>query len=126
MEKLVRFVAHRTAGADEVDELAEETLKFVRSQLPQNYDWPGNFRELEQCVRNIMVHGEYVPHATKRSVSGVMDSALKPFLDGEYTLNQLMATYVSQEYRRTPNLTEVGVRLDADRRTVKKYLNNKF
>ena len=34
----------------------------LREQVPQNYEWPGNFRELEQAVfRNAIVRNEFVP-----------------------------------------------------------------
>ena len=36
-------------------------LCFPKSSIPKNYPWPGNFRELEQAVRNIIVHDEFVP-----------------------------------------------------------------
>jgi len=122
-ELLVRFIAARTAGPEEIQELTEETLRYIKANLPTNYDWPGNFRELEQCVRNIMVHGEYHPHAMALLEESATSDAQNAFAHGGYTLSQLIETYVTQEYQRTPNLSEVGMRLQADPRTIKKYLS---
>ncbi len=124
-ELLVRFIAARTAGPDEVDQLADETLRYINTRLPSHYDWPGNFRELEQCVRNILVHGEYHPHAVALAEETSASHAQDAFVRGAYTLNGLIEAYVSQEYRRTPSLSEVGMRLQADPRTIKKHLNQR-
>ena len=34
--------------------LAKEVSKWTDNNLDADYPWPGNFRELEQCVRNII------------------------------------------------------------------------
>lgn len=124
-EILVRFIANRAAGHEEVDELTRETIRYIDNELPHNYSWPGNFRELEQCVRNIMVHGEYHPHAEILTNQSAVNQSQEAFTRGTFTLNQLIETYVNQEYDRTPNLSEVGMRLRADPRTIKKYLQQK-
>jgi len=124
-ELLVRFIAARVAGSEEIDELTEETLQYIKASLPKRYSWPGNFRELEQCVRNIMVHGEYHPHTTRLAEESSVNQSNDAFSCGTYTLNQLIESYVTQEYNRTPSLSEVGMRLQADPRTIKKYLSPK-
>lgn len=123
IENFVRFIAGKTAGPDEIDELAEESLAYIKTHLPQSYNWPGNFRELEQCVRNIMVHGEYHPHANVQVAQTAVDRTQQAFTEGSYSLNKLIESYITQEYNRTPNMTEVGMRLKVDPRTIKKYLS---
>ena len=59
LDLLVGFIAEKIAGPDEKDQLCEEVTQWIRKSMPANYPWPGNFRELEQCVRNVLVHGEY-------------------------------------------------------------------
>ena len=122
-ELLVRFIASRAAGPEEVDGLAAETLDYIKTSLPRNYSWPGNFRELEQCVRNIMVHGEYHPHSSALAEGSELNETQDAFESGKFTLNQLLASYVRQEYNRTPSLSEVGMRLQVDPRTIKKHLS---
>jgi hypothetical protein len=57
---LVLFIARRLAG-EAAEGLAEEVVLWVRKHLGADYAWPGNFRELEQCVRNILIRHEYHP-----------------------------------------------------------------
>ena len=54
-------VEHPHASADEAEKLAQEVESFITQHLGRDYPWPGNFRELEQCVRNILIRGEYRP-----------------------------------------------------------------
>jgi hypothetical protein len=51
LPRLVGFIARRLVGDLQADELAGEVLEVVEKQLSPTYPWPGNFRELEQCVR---------------------------------------------------------------------------
>ena len=41
--------------------LARDVLAFIDRQLGPNYPWAGNIRELEQCVRSILVRNDYRP-----------------------------------------------------------------
>lgn len=38
-----------------------ELEAWVAKNLPKSYRWPGNYRELEQCVRNFVIRGSYRP-----------------------------------------------------------------
>ena len=60
LANLVRHIARRLVGR-EAEALAEEALVWIRRELGPSYPWPGNIRELEQCVRNVLVRGEYRP-----------------------------------------------------------------
>jgi transcriptional regulator with GAF, ATPase, and Fis domain len=52
LEELVRFVARRIVGQEEADPVTSEVLHWIQSHLGPDYGWPGNFRELEQCVQH--------------------------------------------------------------------------
>jgi hypothetical protein len=41
------------AGPEGATPLAAKAEAWVRRRLGPDYPWPGNMRELEQCVRNI-------------------------------------------------------------------------
>ena len=65
MRDLILFMSRRVAG-EEAESLARETQEWIESNLDPGCDWPGNYRELEQCVRNILIRKEY---QTARSAS---------------------------------------------------------
>jgi hypothetical protein len=54
---LLRFIARRTAGAA-ADAVAQEVHAWIERELA-DYAWPGNFRELEQCARNVIARGDW-------------------------------------------------------------------
>jgi transcriptional regulator with GAF, ATPase, and Fis domain len=118
LKTLVSFIAEKIAGPEERNQLTEEVVNWINSSMPKTYDWPGNFRELEQCVRNVMVHGEYITHQESVSTSLVEEDIQTTTPN----LNQWIQTLVNREFTKTPNLAQVADRLQVDRRTVKKYL----
>lgn len=115
---LLKYVCGKFAGQEEGERLESECREWIHRHMPASYEWPGNFRELEQCVRNIMIHGEYNPHRKDEGTGDEWDR----IRGGGLTLDELIGFYVRQEYSRTPSLVEVGLRLKVDPRTVKKYL----
>ena len=46
---------------EEVERLTAEVVAWIDRELGRDYAWPGNFRELGQCVRNVMIRGSYRP-----------------------------------------------------------------
>ena len=112
---MVRFVAQRVAGR-EAEPLTDEVIAFIRSSLP-DYHWPGNFRELEQCVRNVLIRGEYrPPDRPARAGDAGMAAALET---GALTADELLRRYCTLVYARTGNYQETARRLGIDRRTVR-------
>ncbi|MCZ6674587.1 MAG: sigma-54 factor interaction domain-containing protein, partial [Verrucomicrobia bacterium] len=99
LDLLVSFVAEKIAGPMERDNLTGEVTAWIRNSMPKGYGWPGNFRELEQCVRNVMVHGEYSPQQ-ERPV--LLDSETQ----SSPTLNQWIRLLVNREFAKTPNLAQ--------------------
>lgn len=126
LETLVAFACGRAVGDDEGPALTDEVMSYVRVHLGLDYPWPGNFRELEQVVRNILVHGSYTParSAARQGVATTGDEpSLREILRGcDLTSEELTATYIAIAYARYGTYEEVGRRLSIDRRTVKKYL----
>ena len=47
----VHYICSRLFGPDGARELSSRVVDPLREQVPKNYEWPGNFRELEQAVR---------------------------------------------------------------------------
>jgi len=123
LEHLVNFVASRVAGPDEAPALTDETCSWIKHELGPEYPWPGNFRELQQCVRNVLIHREYHPDETIGSGGQELANDLAT---GEISLEQLQTRYVTLVYFKTGKYEETARRLRIDRRTVKKYLDEEL
>ena len=60
LRELVFYMSRRVAG-EEAETLAREVLEWIAANLPSDYAWPGNYRELEQCVKNVLIRRNYRP-----------------------------------------------------------------
>src|SRR5579859_589052 len=60
LQELVVYMARRIAG-QESDDLAEEVIAWIGRNLEADYAWPGNYRELEQCIKNVLIRRDYRP-----------------------------------------------------------------
>jgi DNA-binding NtrC family response regulator len=60
---MVEFICRGVVGEERAAVLAGEVTGWIEShpQLRRGYAWPGNFRELEQCVRSYTLRKEYQP-----------------------------------------------------------------
>lgn len=119
LECLVSFIAHRVAGEKEYESLTEECCAWIRKRMGEAYSWPGNFRELEQCVRNVMVSGEYNPEVFKRMADeNLSDKASS----ARMSANDLLKNYAQALYREFGSYEETARILEVDRRTAKRYI----
>jgi transcriptional regulator with AAA-type ATPase domain len=112
---LLLFMVRRVVG-DEAEQSLAEVEDWVRNHMPRDYAWPGNYRELEQCVRNVIIRRSYRPMEEKRPEG---DPFLRRFHNGELTADELVSYYAALVYRRTGTYEEAARRLGLDRRTVK-------
>jgi hypothetical protein len=115
LHDLVLFLAQRVAGAD-AEPLAAEVEKWIRERLAPGYAWPGNYRELEQCVKNVLIRRDYQPAAARQ---GEPDRFWDDFQSGRLTAGELLDRYCALVYRQTGSYEEAARRLELDRRTVK-------
>jgi len=119
LRDLVLYMARRVAGPD-ADELAAEVMAWISHNLPLDYAWSGNYRELEQCVKNVLIRRDYRPSASPISSSaGDADECAREFLAGSLTAGQLLSRYCTLVYHRTGSYEETARRLELDRRTIK-------
>ena len=123
LSTLLLFVARRVAG-DEGEALAKEAEAWIDKQLGRDYAWPGNFRELEQCVRNILIRREYRP-GTPAAESPVEELA-KSVAAGRLSADDVLRRYVTLVYAQTGNYQETARRLLLDRRTVQARIDPDF
>jgi transcriptional regulator with AAA-type ATPase domain len=116
LEKLVLFIARREVD-DEAPELAAEVLAWIGSELGPDYPWPGNIRELSQCVRNILIRKVY--HPAPRQAGSAREELAQAVTRGELSIEELMRGYCSLVYSQTGSYEKAARRLGLDRRTVK-------
>ena len=121
LRNLALFVSERVVGADEAADLAEEVLACVDRDLGPDYAWRGNVRELEQCVRNVLVRKRYHPPAAP--LTGARIELSEALRDGGVTAKELVRRYCTFVYARTGSYQETARRLDLDRRTVKRSID---
>jgi DNA-binding NtrC family response regulator len=114
LRDLLVYLARRVAG-EEGEALAEETETWIRRELGADYAWPGNYRELEQCVRNVLIRGEYRPRQAAAVSGGLWDGAS----EGKLTADDLLRRYVTLVYAQSGGYAEAARRLELDQRTVK-------
>jgi transcriptional regulator with AAA-type ATPase domain len=114
--ELVVHVARRIAG-DEGEELAGEVTAWIERNLERDYAWPGNYRELEQCVRNVLIRRDYRP--SRASAGDPVEQFTEDFRAGRLTADEVLSRYATMVYRQTGSYEETARRLQIDRRTVK-------
>jgi transcriptional regulator with AAA-type ATPase domain len=115
LKELVYFMARRNAGSEAAD-FAGEAYQWIAENLGDRYAWPGNYRELEQCVRNLMIRREYRPARSQRPTrDGIFDAALR----GELSVDDLLRRYCTLVYSQTGSYEATARRIGLDRRTVK-------
>ncbi|QDU90394.1 Nitrogen assimilation regulatory protein [Pirellulimonas nuda] len=116
--ELVRHIAQRAAG-DEADGLADEVQAWADANLPPDYPWPGNIRELEQCVRSVLIRKAYAPPAPRAAPEPDRPAWLDRAHRGELTAAQLLSQYAAAHYARTGSYEQTAAALGLDRRTVR-------
>jgi DNA-binding NtrC family response regulator len=116
LRDLVVYMARRVAGA-EADSLAAEVSGWIADNLERHYPWPGNYRELEQCVKNVLIRKNYRP--SRPAAAGAIDELAREFRNGSLTAGQLLARYCTMVYKQCGSYEETARRLGIDRRTVK-------
>ncbi len=115
LEELILYMSRRVAGA-EGDSLARDVKHWVAKNLPKGYEWPGNYRELEQCVKNVLIRRDYRPAVRPSSTFEAN------FAAGRLTADEVLGHYLKLVYRQTGSYEETARRVGLDRRTVKAKL----
>ena len=103
----------------------EEVMSGIERGVGFDYPWPGNMRELEQCVRNLLIHGQYLP-ATAAPASSALDALFEQMQNANATLDQVISSYSNWVYQREGNYTRAGQILGVDRRTVAKHIEDRL
>jgi transcriptional regulator with AAA-type ATPase domain len=115
---LVAHLSQRIAG-DEGGMLAAEVENWVRQRLGEKYPWPGNIRELEQCVRNVLIRRQYHPPQRQAAAGDPISALAAEIHSGSLTADELLSRYCSIVYAQTGSYEATARRVKLDRRTVK-------
>ncbi|TWT62385.1 sigma-54-dependent transcriptional regulator [Rubinisphaera italica] len=124
---LIQLLAQRIAG-EEADSIAEEAEQWINNSMPTNYTWPGNIRELEQCVRNLMIRNCYQPYQTskKEESTPVHLAWLKAAEKRQWTAEELVSKYVTWVYAAEGTYEGTANLVGLDRRTVKSKIDEEL
>ncbi len=117
LHKLIQHIAARIVG-DEGEAVAGEVEHWINQNLGTDYDWPGNIRELEQCVRNVMVRNDYAPpNCSPVGMDG--DQLGGALSDCSLSADELIRRYCTIAYAKHGSYEKTAKQLGLDRRTVK-------
>lgn len=113
----INYICTKLFGAEGAQHLSSRILETLHRQVPRGYTWPGNFRELEQAVRNIVVRNEYRPSPVE--VDPSMDGI---FNETRVSLAEWNRLYTQRAFQNAGSYREAARRLDVDQRTIKKWV----
>jgi transcriptional regulator with AAA-type ATPase domain len=125
LNELVLYMSRRVAGPGAPElaaEVTREVISWIGDNLPPHYPWPGNYRELEQCVKNVLIRRDYRPsqgRASSSSPPSALEELQRDFSAGRLKAEDLICRYASLVYRQTGSYEETARRIGLDRRTVK-------
>jgi sigma-54 specific flagellar transcriptional regulator A len=115
-DELALLVGHacRQIAREPTDELSAGVLDVIARELGPSHPFPGNVRELEQCVRRVLLTGHCAPEASP--------TLAVPVARAELTAEQLVRAYCEQLYAQSGSYVRVAQVTGLDRRTVRRYL----
>jgi hypothetical protein len=120
---LLLFIARRELGGAEGEAraLAEEATRWIEENLGRAYGWPGNFRELEQCVRNLIIRRAYEPvqPGVAAGAGGPRPALAAAVAAGALTAGELERRYFTLVYADAGSYQEAARRLDCNWRTLR-------
>ena len=124
LEWMVESILRRQGVSDPAG-IAQHVTNWIHENLGDAYSWPGNIRELEQCVRSYLIRKKYIPLETtnrpwrKPSLPGW----LQPVLEQSLTADELTCRYCTWIYSQVGSYEQVSRIVKLDRRTVKSKID---
>lgn len=121
MTRLIGFILKRYVG-DDADTLTSHILNQIHQQIGSDYNWPGNIRELQQCVSNILIRNKYQPFVANNTIDP-LQSLKQATHNGKLTADALLNQYCKLVYANAGSYEAAAAQLGLDRRTVKKRVD---
>lgn len=126
LERSIRFIAGKIAPS-ETESITADALRWIEQELPPDYHWPGNFRELEQFVHGIIVHNKYeFMDQRVATPDEYWANTMAQLSNLELTADQLLQRYCTYAYGKTGSFEQAADHLKLDRRTVKAKLDQQL
>jgi DNA-binding NtrC family response regulator len=117
---MIIFLTRSLAGTG-AEDLVDEVETWINKHLGRDYAWPGNIRELEQCVRSVLIREQY--HPPRARVASALEEITSAVNDGALTAEELLCRYCTWVYAQTGSYEETARRLQLDRRTVRRKID---
>ncbi|MFO0879809.1 MAG: sigma 54-interacting transcriptional regulator [Gemmataceae bacterium] len=119
---LVTFICHRVVGPERAEAFCSEVVAWIEGRLGRAYPWPGNFRELEQCVRSYAIRKEYHPLRRSDPTEAACAALADEVVAGRRSYNEAEQRVFTLVYRQAGTWQEAGRLLGRDWRTVKRIV----
>ncbi len=105
----------------ETKKIQEKVRNVLKRPENSGYDWPGNVRELEQVVRRIILHGTCQLRVKPNS----HDKENGAIFTRQPTMAELSSYYCRLLHEKYANYQAIARITGLDRRTVKKYIEQR-
>jgi transcriptional regulator with AAA-type ATPase domain len=124
LRHLVSVIVQRILGSTD-PELIDQLVCSIDASVGASYAWPGNIRELEQCVRNLLIHDRYTPPEAVPAKRGLQ--ALFSDMEGaQADMDRVMSAYSTWVYAQKGSFEKAAETLGVDRRTVSKHVDREL
>ncbi len=122
LNHLVSVLIQRTLGTSD-SKTVDEIMCGIERSVGFDYAWPGNMRELDQCVRNLLIHGRYLP-ALQAPPTDALEPLFRQMRAAQADLDEVVSTYSRWVYAKEGSYSRAGQTLGIDRRTVAKHVGD--
>jgi hypothetical protein len=118
---MVEFICRKVEA-----DLAGEVVAWIEANLGHDYGWPGNFRELEQCVRSYTIRKEYRPLRVAAPPSDPRRAFADDVAHGRLSMAEVERRYCTLVFANTGSYQEAARLLNCDWRTLRAKIDPDF
>jgi transcriptional regulator with PAS, ATPase and Fis domain len=126
LQHLITLVTAKIVNVDIANEVAQEAHRMDTANICRTMQWAGNMRELEQCVRSILIHGAYRPAQAQATPAMFGNNFAASILQGQLTNAQILGRYYALVYAQTSSYEAAAQILNTNWRTIKANMDMAF